>query len=118
MYIILVGMFLFFSYLAAPILEKQTNIYNITENTAMYLVNLTAAENNPFPPYITSVWTVDGQPITDNNITTTDYVITFNLATRSQSGLYMLNVSNDAGSAKASFTLNVQCEFVLYYTHI
>ena len=77
----------------------------------MYLVNLTAAENNPFPPYITSVWTVDGHFITDNNITTTDYVITFNFVTRSQSGLYMLNVSNDAGSAKASFTLNVQCEF-------
>lgn len=109
----------FLSYLAAPILEEPTNIFNITENTAMYLVNLTAAENNPFPLYITSVWTVDGHLITDNNITTTDYVITFNFVTRSQSGLYMLNASNDAGSAKASFILNVQCEvFVLYYTSI
>ena len=100
------------SHLETPTLTVSNNEKNQTEG-ANFTVNLESASNNPFSPYVSSVWTYNGQSIQDNSVMLNDYNITFTDVKRSQSGVYKLTVSNSAGNDSASFTLNVQCKSLL-----
>ena len=83
---------------------------NVTEG-GNFTVDLAGSDNDPFPPYINSYLSFNGQTIQYTNIfIANDYTIKGNTILRNQSGIYILLALNDAGSTNTSFTINVQCK--------
>ena len=75
-----------------------------------FFLNLTGS-SSPFPPYVTSTWTLDGNDISDPNITLGDYTINIDYVKREYSGkIFQLSTTNGVGTATENFTLNVQCK--------
>lgn len=73
--------------------------------------------SDPFPPYITSLWTLNDQILSTDDtqysstITTGLYNITILRAARELMGeIFKLNVSNKVGFDSDSFSLDVQCK--------
>lgn len=90
--------------------ELYSGVKNCVEGTTLTTSLLTYDTEMPFPPIVSSVWRRNGQNITDGNIETMGYNITFYNVTRQQSGVYILTVSNVVSSVMGNFTLDVFCK--------
>ena len=89
-------------------------MYDVEEGTQFTLD--VSKTSDPFPPYIKSIWTLNGMELTQNysdllNIVTGDYSITISSVSRDSAGvLFKVNVSNAIGYDYKTFSLNVQCK--------
>ena len=95
-----------------PSVNVITENHVLTEGDAI-TINLTdTSAKDPFPPAIvaSSLW-FEGQFVDNStNIVLVDYIITIDNVQRNMSGVYVVIVSNLAGSSNGSFVLNVQCK--------
>lgn len=92
-------------------LPELSNVFaNVTEGS-LFNTSLAGPNNNPFPPP-QGTWSYGDDPITSATISTNTYSIEFASTIRTQSGIYTLTLTNEAGTSSGNVTLNVQCKHV------